>query len=59
MLVEEETDRILGAHIVGPNAADIVNIFGFAMRTGLKASDLASATFAYPSAASDLEYMLP
>lgn len=59
VLVEEETDRILGAHIVGPNAADIVNIFGFAIRTGLKASDLASATFAYPSAASDLEYMLP
>ncbi len=59
VLVEEETDRVLGAHVVGPDAVEIVNLFGLAMRTGLKAADLAYATFAYPTWASDLESMLP
>ncbi len=59
VLVEEASDRVLGAHVVGPDAVEIVNLFGMAMRTGLKASDLAYATFAYPTGASDLESMLP
>lgn len=59
VLVEEGTDRILGAHVVGPEAAEIANLFGFAMRSRLKASDLGYATFAYPTGASDVESMLP
>lgn len=58
-LVEEDTDRVLGAHIVGPEAAEVINLFGLAMRSGLTAADLKYATFAYPTAASDLESMLP
>jgi glutathione reductase (NADPH) len=58
-LVEEDTDRVLGAHIVGPEAAEVINLFGFAIRSGLTAADLKYATFAYPTAASDLESMLP
>ena len=58
-LVEKDTDRVLGAHIVGPEAAEVINLFGMAIRTGLTASDLKYATFAYPTPASDLEYMLP
>ncbi len=58
-LVEEDTDRVLGAHIVGPEAAEVINLFGFAIRSGLTAADLKYATFAYPPAASDLESMLP
>lgn len=59
VIVEEDSDRVLGAHVVGPDAVEIVNLFGMAMRTGLKAADLAYATFAYPTGASDLESMLP
>ena len=59
VMVDNDTDRVLGAHVVGPEAAEIVNLFGLAMRTGLKAGDLAHATFAYPTGASDLESMLP
>ena len=58
-LVEEDTDRVLGAHIVGPEAAEVINLFGLAIRSGLTAADLKYATFAYPTAASDLESMLP
>jgi len=59
VLVEEGSERVLGAHVVGPDAVEIVNLFGLAMRTGLKAPDLSYATFAYPTGASDLESMLP
>lgn len=56
-LVEEGTERILGAHIVGPDAAEVINLFALAMRAGLKAPDLKNAMLAYPTAASDLTSM--
>src|SRR5262249_62062088 len=34
-LVEEDTDRILGAHLVGPHAEEVINLFGLAIRHGL------------------------
>lgn len=57
-LVEEGTGRILGAHLVGPHADEVINIFGLAIRHGLTANDLKSTMFAYPTGASDVGYML-
>jgi glutathione reductase (NADPH) len=57
-LVEEDTGRILGAHLVGPHADDVINLFGLAIRHGLTANDLESTMFAYPTGASDIGYML-
>ncbi|TAL79513.1 MAG: NAD(P)/FAD-dependent oxidoreductase [Burkholderiaceae bacterium] len=59
VLVEEGSGRILGAHLIGPDAAEVINLFGFAMRSGLTADAIRHATFAYPTAASDIESMLP
>lgn len=59
VLVEEGSERILGAHLIGPEASEVINLFGFAMRSGLTAAAVKQATFAYPSAASDIESMLP
>ncbi len=59
VLVEEGSERILGAHLIGPDAAEVINLFGFAMRSGLGADAIRHATFAYPTAASDIESMLP
>ncbi|HUX30217.1 MAG TPA: NAD(P)/FAD-dependent oxidoreductase [Thiobacillus sp.] len=59
VLVEEDSGRILGAHLVGPDAAEVINLFGFAMRSGLTDEAIRHATFAYPTAASDIESMLP
>src|SRR5919106_599892 len=39
-------------------ASELINFFGLAMRTGLTASDLKKLVSAYPSAASDLGYLL-
>ncbi len=40
VLVEEGSNRILGAHLVGPHAEEIINIFSMAIRLGLTAKDL-------------------
>jgi glutathione reductase (NADPH) len=57
-LVEDGTGRILGAHLLGPHAEEIINIFGLAIRSGLSAGSLKDMVFAYPTSASDIGYML-
>jgi glutathione reductase (NADPH) len=52
------SERILGAHLVGPHADEVINVFALAIRHGLSADDLRSTMFAYPTAASDIGYML-
>ena len=54
VLVENGSGRILGVHILGPEASETINLFGLAMRTGLKADDLKGLVSAYPSAGSDI-----
>lgn len=58
LLIEEETERILGAHLIGPHVEDVINIFALAIRAGLPASRLKETIFAYPTASSDIGYML-
>ncbi len=57
-LVEEGTGRILGAHLLGLHAEEVINIFGLAIRAGLRASDLTDMIYAYPTSASDISYMV-
>src|SRR5712692_3719837 len=58
VIVEEGTDRILGAHLLGDQAAETVNLFAVAIRSGMRATDLSHMVFSYPTHASDLPYML-
>ncbi|MBK4733007.1 dihydrolipoyl dehydrogenase family protein [Noviherbaspirillum pedocola] len=58
VLVEETTERVLGAHLVGPNADEVINLFALAIRHELTAQNLKSTIFAYPTGASDIGYML-
>ena len=57
-IVGRDTDQILGAHLLGPNAEEIINIFALAINTGVKAGDLKKTIFSYPTNASDIVYML-
>lgn len=58
VLIEEQSDRVLGAHLFGPNAEEVINLFGLAIRSGLRAADLRQMIYAYPTNSSDLPYML-
>jgi len=58
VLVEEGTDRILGAHLLGSEAEEVINLFGVAIRSGMRATDLKHMLYAYPTRGSDVPYML-
>lgn len=58
LLVEKSSGRILGAHILGPYADEVINLFAVAMHTGTTAASLKEMLFAYPTAGSDVSYML-
>src|SRR5215213_4335278 len=59
ILIEKDTDRILGAHILGPHAEEVINIFSLAIRLGLYAKDLKDPIlYSYPTNSSDVVYML-
>ena len=49
LLADAETDRILGCHIVGPSAADLVQQVVIAMEFGSSAEDLALTVFSHPT----------
>ena len=55
---DEESDLVLGAHLVGPHVEEVINVFAFAIRHGLTVTDLKSTIFAYPTGASDIGDML-
>ncbi len=58
VLIDSDTDHILGAHLVGPHADEVINLFALAIRHRLTAADLKRTMFAYPTGASDIGYML-
>jgi glutathione reductase (NADPH) len=58
LLIEEGTDRILGAHVLGPNAAETINIFAIAIRLRIPAFDLKQVPYAYPTYGSDIRFMI-
>ena len=58
VLVEEETGRVLGAHLFGPHADEVINLFAVAIRLGLRADALKETLYAYPTYGSDIRFML-
>lgn len=57
-IVDNTTDKILGAHLLGPDAPDVINIFALAIRNGISAAELRRAIYAYPTSTSDVSHML-
>lgn len=58
VITEKGSKRILGAHILGYNAGEVINIFALAMKFNLTADDLKKVLWAYPTYTSDLKYMI-
>jgi glutathione reductase (NADPH) len=58
VLIEEETNRILGAHLLGPHADEVINLFAVAIRLRIPAEELRQVIFAYPTHGSDVRFML-
>src|SRR6476661_2867001 len=58
LIVDEASDQIVGAHMVGHAAEELINIFGLAKKHGITATQLRDFIYAYPSFSSDIKHML-
>ena len=58
VIVDEATDEVLGVHLLGHHYTEAANLFGLAMRSGLKARDLRRMISTYPTVGSDVGAML-
>src|SRR5262245_13522429 len=58
VLIDAETNHILGAHLLGPRADEVINLFAVAIRLKMPASELQQVIFAYPTYGSDVRFML-
>ncbi len=58
ILIEEGTERIIGAHLFGMNAEEVINIFALSIRNNLTAPALKDAIYTYPTKTSDISDML-
>jgi len=58
VVVDADSDLILGAHMVGHGAEELINIFALAKAHGITATAIRDFIFAYPSFASDIKHML-
>lgn len=57
-LVENETGKLLGAHLIGPHAEEVINLFAMAIKAGFTTKDIKTMVLTYPSASSDIVYMV-
>jgi dihydrolipoamide dehydrogenase len=49
LVADAATDRLLGGHILGPRASDLIAEVAFAMEMGASAEDLARSVHAHPT----------
>jgi len=59
IVVERDGGRVAGAHLLGINADEVINVFAVAIRAGATRDMLGEALWAYPTASSDITYLLP
>lgn len=57
IITEAASGVILGAHLYGQSAGEIINIFGLAMKFGILADDLKNFVYSYPTISSALTYV--
>jgi thioredoxin reductase (NADPH) len=54
VVIEKDTNDVLGIHIAAPNAGEIIQGFAVAFRKGMKYSDLTDTVGIHPTVAEEL-----
>jgi glutathione reductase (NADPH) len=57
LLVDGTTDRVVGCHIVGPDAGELIQVIGIAVRMGATKADFDATMAVHPTAAEELVTM--
>ena len=53
LVVEEENDRVVGCHILGEGAAEMIQLVGIAIKMGATKSDFDATMAVHPPAAEE------
>ena len=54
LLVDGNTDRVVGCHIVGPDAGELIQVVGIAVTMGATKADFDATMAVHPTAAEEL-----
>lgn len=57
IIVDRATDLVLGAHFVGHEGQELINVFGLAIKFGITARKLKDQVYAYPTFSADIKHM--
>ncbi len=57
LLVDGKTDRVVGCHIVGPDAGELIQVIGVAVKMGATKADFDATMAVHPTAAEELVTM--
>lgn len=57
-VVDQETDLVVGAHLLGAQSEEVINLFAMAIRFEIPVPELKKMIYSYPTGSSNLPYML-
>jgi glutathione reductase (NADPH) len=57
LIVDADSDRVLGCHLVGPNAGELVQLVAIAIRMGATKADFDATTALHPTLAEEIVTM--
>ncbi len=57
-VVDKDSDMLLGAHLVGPQVEEVINLFAMAIKAKMTSKELKNLVYAYPTFASDISHMV-
>lgn len=58
ILIDESTDEVIGAHLIGPGAAETINLFAMAMKAKMSAGEIQSMSLAFPTYSYNIRQMV-
>ncbi len=57
-LIDNKTGQVIGAHLIGPEASEVINMFVMVMCGKLNCGDVKKMIFAYPTWGNDIKGMI-
>ena len=58
VIINDRTGEVVGAHVLGPNAGETINIFAMVINNKMTDRDIKSTIFSYPSWVNDVKSMV-
>ena len=58
VVIDKSTDRILGAHLLGHDAEELIHIFALAIKHRITATELRDFVYGFPTFSADIKSIL-